>query len=268
MEASVSLKLIDEICKEKGIEEKILSFGWVRELKKNGKVCHIVDEAFDLNGAGCFLIVNDKYACFEVLENNGVSSLKHHMIFNPEGREKNAPKIELEVDKAIEKYGTKLVVKANDSSEGREVYLVNGKEETIERVKEIFSRHFLSISICPFEEIEAEYRVICLDGKIECLYKKIAKEWKHNLSQGATIVANVENDDKIEDIKDLALRAMKAVNARFVSVDVSKKTNGEIFVMEINGSVCMNKFIEDAPNGREIARNVYGKALDKMFLGC
>lgn len=49
MEASTSLKLIDEICKEKGIDEKILSFGWVRELKKDGKICHIVDEAFDLN---------------------------------------------------------------------------------------------------------------------------------------------------------------------------------------------------------------------------
>ena len=35
--------------------------------------------------------------------------------------------------------------------------------------------------------------------------------------------------------------------------------------MEINGSVCMNKFITDAPNGKEIARKIYGKAIDKMF---
>lgn len=265
MEASTSLKLIDEICKEKGIDEKILSFGFIRELKKNGKICHIVDEAFDLNPAGSFLIVNDKYACFEVLENNGVNSLKHYMIFNPEGRMKNVPKIDEEVDKAIEKYGTKLVVKANDSSEGQEVYLVNGRQEAISKIEDIFSRHFLSLSICPFEEIEAEYRVICLDGEILCLYKKIAKGWKHNLSQGAKIVVDVENDDKIDEVKDLALRAFKAVNARFVSVDISQKSNGEIFVMEINGSVCMNKFIENAPNGKEIAKKVYGKALDKMF---
>ena len=145
------------------------------------------------------------------------------------------------------------------------MYLVNGKEEAINKVEDIFSRHFLSLSICPFEVIEAEYRVICLDGEILCLYKKIAEGWKHNLSQGAKIVADVENDEKIAEVKDLALRAFKAVNARFVSVDVSKKANGEIFIMEINGSVCMNKFIENAPNGKEIAKAVYGKALDKMF---
>lgn len=187
------------------------------------------------------------------------------MIFNPEGRMKNAPKIEEEVDRAIEKYGAKLVVKANDSSEGKEVFLVNGKEETMNKVKDVFSRHFLSLSICPFEEIEAEYRVICLDGEILCLYKKVAEGWKHNLSQGAKLIVDVENDEKIDEVKDLALRAFEAVNARFVSVDISKKVNGEIFVMEINGSVCMNKFIEDAPNGKEIAKEVYGKALDKMF---
>ena len=39
----------------------------------------------------------------------------------------------------------------------------------------------------------------------------------------------------------------------------------EILVMEVNGSVCMNRFAEIIPNGYEIAKSVYAKAVDKMF---
>lgn len=35
--------------------------------------------------------------------------------------------------------------------------------------------------------------------------------------------------------------------------------------MEINGAVCMSKFIETVPNGRQIAKEIYEKAIDKMF---
>lgn len=265
MKDTGTVKLIDEICKEKGIDVKLLSFGWIRELKKDGKICHIVKDAFDLNPAGSFVIVNDKYATYEVLKNNNLSVLKHRMLFNQEFREEYAKNIEQEVENAIQEYGKKLVIKANDSSEGKEVYLVQSKEEALNIIQDIFSRHFVSLSICPFEEIEAEYRVICLDGEILYVYKKIAVDWKHNLSRGAQIVTDLENDEKIDEIKKLALKAFHAVNARFVSVDISKKANGEIFVMEINGSVCMSKFIKDAPNGKEIAKKVYSKAIDKMF---
>lgn len=265
MEITETLKIIEEICKEKDIDVKTLSLGWVRALTKNDKTRYIVDEAFDLNPAGSFLIVNDKYATYEVLKNNNVSVLRHRVLFNKEGREKYSKDIDQEVEKAIEEYGEKLVIKANDSSEGRDVFLAETKQQAIDAIEDIFNRHFLNLSICPFEEIEAEYRVICLDGEILCCYKKLADGWKHNLSQGAKIVTDIESDEKIDEIRELALRAFKAVNARFVSVDVSKKINGEIFIMEINGSVCMNKFITDAPNGKKIARKIYGKAIDKMF---
>ena len=35
--------------------------------------------------------------------------------------------------------------------------------------------------------------------------------------------------------------------------------------MEVNGSVCMNKFTEIIPNGYNIAKEIYSKAIDKMF---
>jgi hypothetical protein len=35
--------------------------------------------------------------------------------------------------------------------------------------------------------------------------------------------------------------------------------------MEINGSVCMSNFIEQAENGIEIAKGIYEKAIAQMF---
>ena len=36
-------KIIDEICKENNIKQKLLSYGWIRELKKDDKVIVIMD---------------------------------------------------------------------------------------------------------------------------------------------------------------------------------------------------------------------------------
>lgn len=268
MKETLSLKLIDEICKEKGIEVNHLSFGWIRELKKNGKIRHIVRNTLDLNPASCYDILNDKYATYEVLKHNNINVLTHYMVFNQsiEGREEFAVNLPEEVAEIFKKIGKNtVVVKANTSSEGKHVYKVNSQEEAIQIIKELFKNKFSSVSICPFEEIECEYRVVFLDNEILYVYKKIAKDWKHNLANGAILETNLENDEKLEEIKELALRAGEVTNSRFVTVDISKKTNGDIFVMEINASVCMSKFMEKAEKGKEIAKYIYEKAITKMF---
>lgn len=268
MKQGENLYLIDEICKEKGIEESFLSLGWIRELRKDGKICHIVRNSFDLNPSSCYHIVNDKYATYEVLKHHNISVLTHYIIFNPnaEGRGEFAGNLPTEVDEIFKKINKeKVVVKANTSSEGKQVFIANSREEAINIIQDLFKEHFLSVSICPFEQIECEYRVVFLDNEILYVYKKIARDWKHNLADGAKADIHLENDEKLEEVKQLALKAGKVTNARFVSIDISKRINGEIFVMEINGAVCMSKFIETVPNGRQIAKEIYEKAIDKMF---
>ena len=306
MEVSTHLKIIDEICQEKNIEEKILSFGWIRELKKDGKICHIVRNSFDLNPAGASRIVNDKYATYEVLNENNIEILKHIMLFNPRSRAEFASDLEIQVEEALKEFNGKVVLKANDSCQGKDVFLLNEKEEIVSKAKELFLNGTDGVSLCPFKDIEAEYRVIYLDGNIEYVYKKekpyivgdgkksieeliknaetnvesskeinlndipgegekIILSWKHNLSSGAVPKIVLENDKYIEKVKELALRAGKATNVKFASIDISQGADGEIFVMEINGAVCMSKFAEEVPNGHEIVKKIYAKAIDKMF---
>ena len=95
--------------------------------------------------------------------------------------------------------------------------------------------------------------------------EEVVVSWKHNLSNGAEPIVIDEKDEFIEKVKKVALDAGNALNIEFASIDVAKTKNNEIFVMEVNGSVCMNKFTEIIPNGYNIAKEIYSKAIDKMF---
>ena len=89
--------------------------------------------------------------------------------------------------------------------------------------------------------------------------------WKHNLNGGAEALSVDENDAFLTRVKDIAISAGKAININFASIDVALTNKKEVFVMEINSSVCMNKFSEIMPNGYEISKQIYSKAIDKMF---
>lgn len=262
---TTAMKIIDEICKEKGIEEKILSFGWIRELKKGKKIVHIVRNHFDLNPASCMDIVNDKYATYEVLKENNIPSLEYNVIFNPRTRSEFSKNIEEEVHQYFELYNKKLVLKTNNSSEGLGVFLFENEQELLRKIKELFFvEKEYNINVCPFENIEEEYRAVYLDGEILFLYKKVKapNTWKHNLANGA--VPDIVLDENKNEILEIAKSAGKAVNARFVTIDISKTVDGRLFVMEINGSVCMSRFAKLFPNGEEIAKSIYEKAIVSM----
>lgn len=262
-----SMKIIDEICKEKEIEETFLSFGWIRELKKNGKIRHIVRNSFDLNPTACREIVKDKYATYEVLKENEIPVLEYNIIFNSKMREGFGGDIEAKVEEYFNKYNKKIVIKTSNSSEGKGVFLFEDKNEAVSKINELFNEKEASVTISPFEDIEHEYRTVYLDGEILCLYKKIKSKdtWKHNLANGA-LPAEVTDEDKLKNkVLEIAKNAGRAVNARFVTVDISKTVDGRLFVMEINGNVCMSKFAEKYPNGYEITKNIYEKAIDAMF---
>jgi glutathione synthase/RimK-type ligase-like ATP-grasp enzyme len=303
-------KIIDELCNEKNINQKKLSFGWIRELKKENKVRNIVRYTFDLNTAAFFNIACDKYATYEVLSNNNIPMIPHMMVFNPKTKANYVDEnILKKIDEVFKKYNEKIVIKANNSSQGKDVFYCHNHKEIKNIIEKLFNEGNDSVSVCPYLDIEYEYRTIFLDGNIEFVYKKqkpyvlgngintvneliqklpnhkfnyafyedldlgyIPKEneiveisWKHNLSSGA-IPLLIDKDDKyIKQVEEIAKNAGNTINAEFASIDISQTKQGEILVMEVNASVCMNKFSEIIPGGYEIAKKIYGKAIDKMF---
>lgn len=297
-------QLIEKICKDKGISMRDASFGYITELQKEGKVRRILGESLELNTATSYKIASDKFACFSVLVQNNIPSIQYHMIFNPKTR-KDYENNDLQKARILfHQYGEKVILKANISSEGKDVFCITNQEELLKMILIEFSEGKDSVSICPFYEIDYEYRAIFLDGEILFCYKKekpyvigngqktvdeLIKEkhmeniyedldlqyiptknekveifWKHNLCLGG--IPNLEIDDeKRKKVYDLAKRAGKAIGIRFASVDIAETKENELLVMEINSNVCMTQFAKNVPNGLQIEYEIFSNAINKMF---
>lgn len=167
-----------------------------------------------------------------------------------------------------------------------------------------------SVDICPFYEIESEYRVIYLPTK-QHIYKKVKPiitgdgvhsvkelliefnseyfgdernlknenisadyipkfgekieyEWRFNLSRGAKI-ADVDDEEK-NILMNMINNIIKVINLKFVSIDIVKLTNNQYMVMEINSGVMMENLVKLQDDGIQIAKSVYGEAIDLMFI--
>lgn len=297
-------KIINEICREEDINVNTFSYGYITELEKNGKKKRIVGNSLEINSANSYKIASDKYATYEMLKAYNVPTIEHYMIFNPNTRSDFSKN---EIEKAIKIFHDNndyVILKSNDSSEGKYVFDVLSEEKLKKLILELFEEKKDTLSICPFYEIDYEYRVIFLDGKALFTYKKekpcvygngistlkeliienefqdiysnldlnyIPKEsekievsWKHNLSRGAN-PSEIEDDKIKEKVESLAVKAADVIGITFATVDIVHTKNNEFLVMEINSSVCMDKFSEKYKNGYEITKNVFKSAIAKMF---
>lgn len=172
MEEKIFHILIREICSELKIKCEVLSYGWILQLSKNGKIRHIAGTRFDLNPEAAGNIACDKYATFEVLNSQNIPIIKHTMIFNPSSRnlyiENNGTW--LTVVSEFLKYGC-LVIKPNHGCEGQGVSLCHSLKDAEIAVQKLFKTQD-SISICPYYNIKTEYRSFYLDGKVHLIYGK------------------------------------------------------------------------------------------------
>ena len=276
MNVGLMNKIVKEICEEEEIGYKDISYGWINELSKNGKVHYVRGDNFDLNSFVAKTIADDKYATYEVLKDRGVNILEHNMIFNPKTREMNYKESFIEnAKKMIDTYG-KVVIKANCSFSGKDVFLCETKEEVDRTILQLFSQNNDTLSCQPFYDITYEYRCVFLNGEIIYIYKKekpykivngekIYTSWKHNLSQGGIPILIDEKEKHYSEIIDLATRAGNAVNIKFASIDIALTSSDELYVVEINNTVCLTKFSSMVPDGYNIAKRIYKKAIDCMF---
>ena len=302
--------IISEICNEKNIEIKEVSYGWIKILKKDKKTRYIVGYTFELNSAVSKNISKDKYATYEILKHNDIPIIEHNIVFNPVTRSNYYKKEHIDVAKELLSTNKKIIVKANDSSCGREVFCCENEVEIEQIISNLFENNNNSLSICPFINIKYEYRAIYLYGDIIYLYKKtkpyvignginnlsflinqkkmkenididisrtldlhyIPKEnekvvisWKHNLSNSAEPILIDDSDIYASEVKKIAINVGNILNISFASIDICLTEDNEIYVMEVNSNVCMAKFSQKVLNGYKIVKDIYSKAIDKMF---
>ncbi len=293
-------KIIKQICQEKSIQYEELSDDWIIKLTKENRNKFIVGYKFDLNNQATSEICNDKFALYAVLKSEEIPVIEYNILFKNE---------EDKLEKYFYEYNQNVVLKPNNGTCGNNVLHICEYDKLKNEYNKLISKCY-SVDICPFYEIESEYRVIYLPTK-QHIYKKVKPiitgdgvhsvkelliefnseyfgdernlknenisadyipkfgekieyEWRFNLSRGAKI-ADVDDEEK-NILMNMINNIIKVINLKFVSIDIVKLTNNQYMVMEINSGVMMENLVKLQDDGIQIAKSVYGEAIDLMFI--
>ncbi len=88
--------------------------------------------------------------------------------------------------------------------------------------------------------------------------------WKFNLSAGSLPSFDIDEMDK-KIILDIVSRIIENISVGFCSIDIIKTIGSQYLVMEINSGVMMKNFMMNSDENYNIAKNIYTKAILKMF---
>ena len=167
-------RIIKQIALENDLSYEVLSCDLVIKLTKGNKIRYINGYKFGLNSHSLGLILDDKYATYELLNSLGISVCKHHILFRPTNHNsyaKNYNSFDYCYDLFL-KYNKNVILKVNNGKCGDGVYHITTKKE-LKKIYNHLLKYNFSISLCPYYDIKNEYRVILLNNEIKIMYGKI-----------------------------------------------------------------------------------------------
>ncbi len=287
-------EIIKRICEEEKIKLSTYQDNWLKILEKGNITKYIVGHKFSLNNQGISNIMDDKGLFYELLKHKGIPIIIHHNIF------KNYDKDEI-LD-LFNKYQRKVIIKGNIGTCGKEVYKIEDEDRLFEIIDKLLLSQY-SISLCPYYEIENEYRVIVLNDEIKLIYgkenakvigdgvhtlqelainfnekfytkhqvddyiplkdEKVILDYRFNLSNGARVIESIDNDLE-KEIINLANKVIKETNPTFASIDIIKTFDNKLLVMEANSGIMMYNYLRQTNNYDKVY-NIYQEAIRLMF---
>ena len=252
-------------------------YGYLTEVEWNESHRHIRKQQFDLNTQASGNICTDKSATYAVLSHSGVHAISHHFV----GREDRSYG-GIDCDEMLRKYG-KVVVKPNNGAKGAHVYACKMLEQIDGSLACIWDSGD-DAAICPYYDIDVEYRVFMLDGEAYLVYGKhrpsVVGDGTSNVAQlldgiSAPFDSRIEldmgyvpatgehivvawkhnltngampfppqNDETRDAVVCIAKAAVAALNVRFCTVDVAHCQDGEYRIIEVNSGVYALKLLE------------------------
>lgn len=291
------IDIIHTYCLDNSITLAKLSADYILKLTKGDNIRYIFNYRFDINSASTLLICNDKAGASAVLDSFNISNVHHELFLTPQ----NDPSTFKKITNFFNKY-KKIVCKVNDGCGGKDVYFIDNIKDLETAANKIFQKDKF-IALCPFYNIKNEYRVIILNNTVKLIYSKerpyiigngkssiselinkdsinleniplnhVLKEnekyyltQKHNLKYGGVPKIIDTTSPLFNKISILAKEAARAINGKFICVDIVDTDEG-LKVLEINASVKLKNFMNSCDANYGIAEKIYNDALDLMFL--
>jgi glutathione synthase/RimK-type ligase-like ATP-grasp enzyme len=165
-------------CSDHGIAVDIRSQGWLIVMRREQSMTLEPKTRFTfgydvgLNSAMAHRIASDKAATAEVLALSGVACIPHTVFLNPKlnaliGAQGSwAAMLAL-----LDENPGGLVVKPNEGTSGRDVFLATSRATLEFAADRIFSGH-PGLAISPYAEIDEEVRVVLIDDMAAVVYRK------------------------------------------------------------------------------------------------
>ena len=260
-------KTLNEICMEENIKCTHLSSEYITKLEKDGKTRYISGTYMGCNSYMATLLADDKYAMYEVLKNAEISVIEFKLVWDRDNIKScnNIEKCLKEIKEYYIANNKHIVLKPNRGYAGQNMYNINEDNQIEPAFRELLDQTD-TIVVNPYYKAKHEHRVIILNGKVRLIYTKTLgrDEWQFNLAQGGK-VDKINSKELEERLANLALQAYNQINANFVSVDIFECEGEALKILEINGSVSMEKYVEQMPEEYEKVKNIYRDAIRSMF---
>ena len=184
---------VKRYCSDHGIAVDIRSQGWLIVMRRGSKewpnerlkTRFTLGYDIGLNSAMAHRIANDKSATAEVLALSGVDCIPHTLFLNPRLSAHSPPQGSWQAMlRLLDEHPGGLVLKPNEGTAGRSVFLAATRPALELAVDRIFASH-LSLAVSPYVEIEDEVRVILIDDVPAVVYRKdrpsVTGDGKHSL---------------------------------------------------------------------------------------
>jgi len=184
---------VKRYCSDHGIAVDIRTQGWLIVMRRGSKerpnerlkTRFTLGYDIGLNSAMAHRIANDKSATAEVLALSGIDCIPHTLFLNPRLSAHSPPQGSWQAMlRLLDEHPEGLVLKPNEGTAGRSVFLAATRPALELAVDRIFASH-LSLAISPYVEIEDEVRVILIDDVPAVVYRKdrpsVTGDGKHSL---------------------------------------------------------------------------------------
>jgi glutathione synthase/RimK-type ligase-like ATP-grasp enzyme len=166
---------VDAVCRygeRHAITVDVRSDGWLIVMHKGARRHLVFGYDVGLNSAVARGVANDKAASAEILAHSGIACVPHTLFLNPRLQAHMAPdgswRAMLHL---LAQHPEGIVVKPNEGTSGRSVFLVSCRPQLELAVQEIFTVH-TSLAIAPYLAIQDEVRVVVLDETPLVVYGK------------------------------------------------------------------------------------------------
>ena len=168
----IFVDVIKRYCAGRGIAIELRAEGWLVVMRRGEKRHLAFGYDVGLNSAVAHRISNDKSATADVLAMSGVRCVPHAFFMNPQHDAHVPSRGSWEAMLALlKRHRRGLVVKPNEGTAGKCVFLVSTRPALERAVNRIFSTH-AGLSISPYLKIEEEVRVVLLDDVPLAVYGK------------------------------------------------------------------------------------------------